>query len=394
MELQSPHQSPVQLPVQLPRYGTAALADVAPSLLAGMGVPGMTNRLGLPAARRVCLLLVDGLGWELLRAHPEDAPFLSGLASGREPITSGFPSTTAAGLAAVGTGVPPGEHGVVGYSFAVGDELLNALSWGRHGVGHLVDLRSQLVPEEVQPLPTMFDAAAAAGVAVRAVSPSPYRDSGLTRAVLRGADFGGVHALGDLVSGILTALRGHDRIFCYAYHGDVDLLGHMYGPGSDPWRYQLGFVDRLAALVARSLPESSALVVTADHGMVGVTEGDHVDYDSLPDLRAGVRMLGGEPRVRYVYAEPDATGDVVDAWRGILGDRALVLRRDEAIEAGWFGPVSDLARPRIGDVIVASMTDLALVATRHQPHESRLVGHHGSLTPAEQLVPLLEFGAV
>jgi hypothetical protein len=86
--------------------------------------------------------------------------------------------------------------------------------------------------------------------------------------------------------------------------------------------------------------------------------------------------------------------DVLSVWRARFGDDAVVCTRDEAIEAGWFGPVSDWARPRIGDVIVASMTDLALVATHHQPRESRLVGHHGSLTPAEQLVPLLEFGTV
>ena len=66
--------------------------------------------------------------------------------------------------------------------------------------------------------------------------------------------------------------------------------------------------------------------------------------------------------------------------------------RDEAIAAGWFGPVADWARPRIGDVVVAVLSDLALVASHRHPAEARLVGHHGSVTAAEQLVPLVPFG--
>src|SRR3979490_1075219 len=103
----------------VPRYGTGTLADVVPSLLAGFDVPGMINSLGLPSAARVCLLLVDGLGWQLLRSYSVDSPFLSSLAAYREPITAGFPATTVTSIASLGTGLPPGEHGLVGYAFAV-----------------------------------------------------------------------------------------------------------------------------------------------------------------------------------------------------------------------------------------------------------------------------------
>lgn len=97
----------------VPRYGAGTLADVVPSVLAGMEVPGMINVLGLPPASRVCLLLVDGLGWRLLRSHEAEAPFLSSLAAEGEPITAGFPATTATSVASVGTGLPSGEHGLV-----------------------------------------------------------------------------------------------------------------------------------------------------------------------------------------------------------------------------------------------------------------------------------------
>jgi hypothetical protein len=370
-----------------------SLAEVVSSLLAGLGVAGFTNELELDPAQSVCLLLVDGLGWRALREHSTDAPFLTSLAAGSAPITCGFPSTTAASVSTIGTGVPAGQHGIVGFSFAIPDGvLINALSWHSHGGDERVDLRDRFVPEDIQPRSTTLERAAAAGVRVALVVPHVHRGSGLTRAALRGGDVHGVHALGDLAGNALTAVSGSERTFCYAYHGDLDLLGHVYGVGSLPWRLQLGHVDRLAATIADGLPPGTQLVIIADHGMVTVPETSRLDFDTEPALQAGVRLLGGEPRARYVYTEPGATDDVLAAWRELIGDRAWICTRDEAIAAGWFGPVvEDRIRNRIGDIIVAARTDLAIVRSQVSPKLSRLIGHHGSLTADEQLVPLLVF---
>ncbi|SDM39354.1 Predicted pyrophosphatase or phosphodiesterase, AlkP superfamily [Allokutzneria albata] len=372
----------------MPAYGVGSLADVAPSLLAALGVPGAVDVIGFAPARKVCLLLVDGLGWQLLEEHASDAPFLTSLAGAGRAITCGFPATTATSLASLGTGTPAGEHGVVGYSFAVDDEVLNTLRWHRHGVPERVDLRSILVPEDVQPNPTVWQLAEAAGVAVRLVVPRVHERSGLSRAVLRGGHFRGTHALGDLVSRAMDAMREPGRVFCYAYHADLDAIGHLYGPGSEPWRRQLGFVDHLAASLAGDLPSDSTLVVTADHGMVAAT--DKIDIDAGEHLRDGVRLLGGEARVRHLYTRAGATDDVRACWADVLGDRAWIATREEAVRDGWFGPrVSDLARDRIGDLVVAARDSLVMVRSAAEADTSGFLGQHGSLTAREQLVPLL-----
>jgi hypothetical protein len=375
----------------VPGDGRGSLADVVPALLAGLGVAGFADRLGLHPARGVCLLLVDGLGWLSLREHPQDAPFLTSLTQGSEPITAGFPATTAASVTTIGTGVPAGQHGIVGYTFATPEgDLINALGWHTHRNGHRVDLRKWFVPEEVQPRPTALECAAASGVRVTLAVPHVHQGSGLNRVALRGADFQGVHAWGDLAASALAAVSSSARSLCYAYHGDLDLLGHVYGVGSLPWRLQLAHVDRLAAVIAEGLPPGAQLVVIADHGMVTVPEQARLDFDTEPALQAGVRLLGGDPRARYVYTEPGATDDVCAAWCELIGDRAWIRTRDEAIAAGWFGPVVELPiRDRIGDLIVAARTDFAIVQSRVTPTMSTLLGHHGSLTAEEQLVPLL-----
>ncbi len=370
----------------LPRYGTRSLAEVVPSLLAALGTAG-SNPLEVASARSACLLLIDGLGAELLAAHTSDAPVLASLAAGTEPLTVGFPATTAAGIASLGTGRPPGEHGITGYTFAApGNVLLNALTWSSHGDGDPVDLRDRLVPEQLQPHDTALQRAAAAGLDVRVITPAFQRRSGLTRAALRGGDFHGTHALGDLATGVLDGLDG--RGFCYAYHGDLDLIGHVHGPGSPAWRMQLRAVDWLVATIAERLPGGALLAVVADHGMVELS--DSIDADAEPELRDGVRALVGDVRARHVHAEPGAVADVLAAWSEVLRERAWVVSRDEAVASGWFGPVCDPVRERIGDVVVAARGGFGVLRRVVEPKESAMVGHHGSLTPAEQLVPFLQ----
>jgi hypothetical protein len=134
------------------------------------------------------------------------------------------------------------------------------------------------------------------------------------------------------------------------------------------------------------------LVITADHGMVTVPEDARVDVDTEPTLQRGVRLLGGDARARHVYTEPGAATDVLSTWSEVLGDRAWIATRDEAVDAGWFGPVvADHVRGRIGDLVVAARADTAIVRSLAEPTATRLLGHHGSLTPDEQLIPLLTF---
>ncbi len=222
--------------------------------------------------------------------------------------------------------------------------------------------------------------------------PAEFKNTGLTRAAFRGAVFRGLHALGDLAAELLTALGADGPGLCYGYHGHLDLLGHMHGPGSLPWRLQLTLLDQLVATLAERLPPAAVLTVIADHGMVQVDPAEAVDADTDPALQAGVRLLGGEVRARHVYVEPGALTDVHSAWQETIGERGVVLTGEQAIDEGWFGPVvADSVRPRIGDVL-AIMRDSGVIRSVVEPGESALRGHHGSLTSAEQLVPVLVLG--
>jgi hypothetical protein len=370
---------PTVAPV-LPRYGESTLSDLASSLLASLGVPGEGNPLGLSPAPRACLLVVDGLGWELLRDQPAIAPFLSELAVNSAPLTAGFPATTVTSLSSLGTGRPPGQHGMLGYQVAIPGtrKILNGLRWD-----------NSVDPLAWQPDSTVYERAAAAGVLTYRVAASVLERTGLSMAVMRGTEYRPADSMGALVAQAADALRGADRALVTVYHGQLDGTGHTFGAGSDAWRFHLGHVDKIAEQLAAILPARTALYVTADHGMVDVGPDDRIDVDALPELRQGVALLGGEPRARHVYAQPGAGPDVLATWAEVIGDRAWVLPRDQAIAAGWFGPVNPALAARIGDVVAAPAGPFAIVATKAERLESSLIGMHGSLTSADQLVPLL-----
>ena len=386
MTTPAPPLDPAAAPV--PAYGRASLCDLLPAVAAGLGVPDLPETgLVLPQADRVCVFLVDGLGWELLKAHSDEAPFLnsllsSSLAGTGQPLTAGFPATTATSLASVGTGLPPGAHGLAGYTVRIpGDKrLMNQLRWQPH-----------VTPRTWQPYPTVFQLADRAGVATFQVSSPKFQYTPLTEVALSGGLFLGRLAGEERMDLAADRLASADRALVYTYYSELDAMGHRYGVDSDAWRGQLMAVDRLAQRLAEQLPPRSALYVTADHGMIDIAPEDRVDFDQDAELRAGVALLGGEGRARHVYAQPGAERDVFAVWSEVLGDRMWVATRDQAIAEGWFGPVvDDRVYERIGDVVAAARSDMAVIATRREPGESGMIGLHGSMTPIEQLVPLLE----
>jgi hypothetical protein len=374
--------------VRVPAYGSASLADLLPAVLTSLGVAGERDVLGLTPTGRAVVLLVDGLGAELLRRHADAAPFLTSLAS--RDLTAGFPATTVTSLASLGTGLPPGEHGLPGYTSWV-EEVEQTVGWlGWSPVSAGTDLREELVPEVVQPRATAFERAAAAGVEVTVAAPATFDGSGLTRAVLRGGSYRGSITPGDAVALAAAASRLGTRSLVYCYTPDLDLTGHVRGVDSDAWRQQLAVVDRFAEQLAARLPAGTVLHVTADHGMVDVADDARVDADASPGLREGVRALAGEPRVRHVHAEPGAAADVLARWRAELGDRMQVLTRHEVVAAGLLGPVvHPAALARTGDVVAIATGEVAVVRRRAEPRFSALRGQHGALTDDELLVPLL-----
>ena len=371
------------------RNGLApSLADVMPSCLSS--IRGEPNSLALVPVQKSVVLLVDGLGAFPLAARAGHARTLAPRLSKATKMTVGFPTTTAASLASLTTGQTPGVHGLVGYT---------ALDVGNDRVVNQLSGWDDLMDSSWQRSRTVFERASEIGVPSYIVGEERFRDSGFTAAVLRGAEYRSGSTITERFAETRRILDAVESAIVYLYVAELDQIGHTFGWESIQWTRQLETIDAAVRLFSATLRDGEGLLVTADHGMLDVPQHAHVLFDENADLVDGIRFVAGEPRCLQLHFAPDAgertRAKVLDSWLAAEGDRAWVLTRAEAIDAGWFGPVVDAeVEPRIGDLIVAARKRIAYYDTRAPSQKGRkMVGQHGSWSPEETTVPLLRFGA-
>ena len=357
----------------VPRYGSGCISDLMPVLL-GLSEPsGAWLPPEVAEAERRVLIVLDGLGWEQLQAHRDRAPTLAAMSGG--PITTVAPSTTAAALTSITTGLTPGEHGVIGYRMVVDQEVLNCLRWG---TASQPDARRSIPPDAIQPFPPFL------GHAPALVSKAEFLRTGFTQAHLRGGRLTGYRMPSTMVAETGRLLREGER-FVYAYYEGVDKVAHEYGFG-EPYEAELRAADRLVADICEAAPSGTAVVVTADHGHVDC--GDRL-LPVHPEVSRHVAALSGEGRFRWLHAKPGQRQDLLAAAQDWHGPHAWVRSIDQILDEGWFGrEVRPEVVDRVGDVALCPFDDIAF----EDPDDTgpfQLVGRHGSLTTAEMLVPCI-----
>jgi Type I phosphodiesterase / nucleotide pyrophosphatase len=377
-----PRLGPEPPTAMLPDYEGACIANVVPALFADHHSDGAGRDWLPPAvqhARQLVLLVVDGLGWEQLRARSALAPTLSAAAGIERAITSVAPTTTACALTSITTGRRPCDHGLLGYRLALGDEILNVLRW-TIGSGRARDVRRTVPARTFQPCPSFSSAPRPVPV----VSKDEFGGTGFTAAHLGNSTLHGYKVLSSLPIEVGRLMRDGEP-FVYAYYDGIDKVAHGNGLG-ELYDAELRAVDRLVGDIAAELPAGAVLVVTADHGQIDV--GPRVELLGS-EIMSSVRFMSGEGRFRWLHAKTGAASDLHQATSERYADTTWVLHRDELVEDGMFGgPLTDELIGRLGDVALIPHAPIAFVDPA-DTGESRLQSRHGSLTPDEMLVPLV-----
>lgn len=344
-------------------------------------VRGEPNALNFRHVKHAIIVLVDGLGETNLLARKAHARHL--VKATGPSISAGFPSTTASMLTSLMTGADPGQHGLVGYSVRNPETgvIVNQLS----GLD-TVDV------ENWQPLPTIWEIEDQIPSAV--IASPRYQYSGLTRATLRGAEYVPVSGYTERLTAVEKFLRTTSRGVAYVYIPELDMTAHASGVDSDQWIRRLEELDGFVADVSRVLGSRDGMVVTADHGVIDVPDHHHVVIEADSPLLVGV-TTGGEPRCMHLYVDDqNRVDEVCAAWQEAEGERATIIRRDDAIKSGWFGETSESHAARIGDILVLPKGIRVYFDERVATAGSRSMrGHHGGMSPAEMVVPLKRFGA-
>lgn len=374
-----------------PPSSAARLTDVLPSCYASLGVEGQPNPLGLPSARAVVLVLVDGLGLMNLAESLGHAPFLRGHFEHVVRMTTVFPSTTASALASLATGELPGTHGVLGYRIMNPEtgNVINQLS----GLTDVADLGAWLG------VPTLHERAHGAGKSSLIVGLPRFEKSPLTQVVHSGAKYVGENKISDRVQRACDEVaQGVD--FVMLYIPELDQIAHAQGVTSMAWLAALEEVDGALRSLCTSLPRGVEVYLTADHGVLDVPSSRHVDVAARDSGIEGNPILGGEPRGLQVFAQEGTPRHSIayaalpegapEAWASHLRDAAWVLTPEDLVDAGIWGHMSTQVRLRAGELILIPKYDDALYDARSPRSEARaMVGQHGGMSEREMLIPWL-----
>ncbi len=343
------------------------------------GESEVQNLMGFAPVRSAVCVLIDGLGLQNLKARAGHAPNLTSLMGEGGSLRSDFPSTTVVSLTGLATGQRSGGHGLAGYNLRNPETLQvqNLLSgWESVAPGQLnKDLLTWKSYETISEI--------LSNVRLHVVSKEMYRSSGFTKLTMPNAVFSAADDFDARVAKALELGKQPGNLV-YLYFPELDQTGHRFGSQSHEWSSMLELIDAaLGALLRSKVPT----VVTADHGMIDVPITGQCYLEDLISLKDREFATGGDTRVAYLYLEDAATAAA--SLELELGDAAWVATWQELIDCGW------VLAPKLRD---GRYPDLVLVARKSvvfydrrvaNPRALQMIGHHGSISDTETMVPLL-----
>lgn len=365
------------------------------SLAVGLGAdPGRYAELeSLPAQmvaryQHVALIVIDGLGYEFLKAHAELAPTLNAHLKGE--MTSVFPSTTAAAIGTYLTGVAPIEHGLTGWHVYVREMgAVLAVLPGRARAGAMLYRDAEQVLQVLGTVP-FADRLPVESVMVAPefIAYSPFNQAHRGKAKLQA--YGTLEEMFDLTAG---AVQCAAQRYVYTYWPELDSTGHMHSMGGAQTLDLIVELDRAFAKFLKTIEGTDTLVVlSADHGHVNTDDTKTLVINDAPRVADDLLLpLCGEPRAAYAYVQRGAHDRFEDTVRHSFDGALDVVSSVQAVDDGWFGPGTADASfmSRVGDFLL--LPDAALMVRDWLPGERHfaLQSAHGGLTSAEMRVPLI-----
>ncbi len=353
----------------------------------------------------VILIFIDGFGWHFFEKYAHKYPFLKrflnqGIAT---KITSQFPSTTAAHVTCMSTGLNVGQSGVYEWFYYEPkvDRVIAPILFSYAGDKETGTLGAAgISPDDIYPKETLYQRLHKKGITSYIVQHASIAHSAYSQAMFRGAKFLPystlTQALNDLVE--LTAQPSTTPLYAYFYFGDIDSMGHRHGIHSQKYEDAVdnlfkGLEEHFWKEAAKSKKKTACLVI-ADHGMVAVDPKTTCYLNKeLPDLvkyfkknkRGEPIVPAGSCRDFFLYVQDSHVLDVRQTLQHHFKERAEIYLIEELIDEKFFGnetPSHDFLK-RVGNMVILPYEDEAIWWYEQHRFEQHFYGAHGGLTRKE-----------
>lgn len=379
------------------------------------GFAGIPNRIKDAFASEkydaVVLFLVDGFGWRFIERF-QDAPFLKRLVRdcAVEKLTSQFPSTTAAHLTTIHTGLPVGVSGVYEwyiYEPAL-DQIIAPLLYSYSGTRERDTLKAAKVdPSMLYPQGVFYPELKKMGVAPYVFGSRDYTPSTFSKAVMAGAEILRYITLPEVLINIGMLLEKQNRpAYIHLYFDKIDTVSHEYGPLAPQTEAEimafLLVMEEYFEQVFRG-KKRILFLMTADHGQCEVDPKTTIYLNTSPHFTGIERFLkknrngqllvpAGSARDMFLHVR----NDLLDEAQGFLATRlegkAEVVKTSSLMEEGFFGSeISSRFRERAGNLVILPYQYESVWWYERDRFEQRFFGHHGGLTAQEMETVLYSY---
>ena len=356
----------------------------------------------------IVALLIDGFGYSQWLKYADKYEFLKRFTDNGvlAPVTAVFPSTTAASLTTMHSGLTPQEHGLLEWwvYFRELGKVIVTLPFMPLG-GKIQDqlLSSGVDPRILFDGKTRYVSLSESGIRSFNLIHSSIANSAYSSLVFQGSEvvpFGHASDLMTRLNGLIADVQS--PAYFQVYWGDIDSAAHEYGPHSRGYLAELDeFFSQLTRGFLGGFPsnraEQTIMLVMADHGEISVDPGCTIYLNEYQELVDGLRtgpdgekiLPWGSGRDVFVGVRQEKRDEVFEFLSISLEGKATVVRSEKALRDGLFGR-GELHREftsRIGDILILPRGNLTLHYERPYQRKFTMLGMHGGLSRDEMLVP-------
>jgi len=358
----------------------------------------------------VVLFLIDGFGWRFFEAF-EDTPFLKWVdkEGSITKLTSQFPSTTAAHLTTLHTGLPVGEHGVFEWFYyePALDAVIAPLLFSFSGTSERDTLKPTGVrPRQILPTSTLYQSLKKQAISSTIFQHREYTPSTYGNVILAGAATRGYKDLPEALVNLSVMLQASKPpAYFVLYYDRIDAVGHEYGPAAPQTEAEiLAFLlvmEQVFLKAISPLQKKVLFLLCADHGHTSTDPLTTIYLNREPrfngieqylrtDAVGKLLVPAGSPRDMFLYIKEGMVEAAQAFLAPALEGKAEVRQVTDLVNAGYFGPViSPKFRDRAGDLVILPYAGESVWWYEKDHFEQRFRGHHGGLTKEEVEIPLL-----
>ncbi len=358
--------------------------------------------------KQVILFFIDGFGWRFIEQY-KNHPVLKKLEKNGNVsmLSTQFPSTTAAHVTSINTGLAVCESGIYEWNYyePTLDAVIQPLFFSYAGEKQRETLKDKNIdPKTLFPKSKLYEQLKSLGVQAHIFQDESFAQTSYGDVVMADTKIHPYTSLDHALLEIENVLKNNtDSKYLYFYYSAIDKVGHEFGPESAEFSCTVTkFLDSLDTFLKNiELQKDTLFLMTADHGQTRIYEETcwYINKEAPELLQYFKKNKNGDylapcgsARDMFLHINDEDAQTVLSSLQKKLTSIAEVVLTQELIDLGFFGPViSKTFLSRVGNIVILPFAEKSVWWYEQDKFWQKHKGHHGGMTPEEMETVLISY---